>query len=545
MSTRDKTKNSLSILASFSRLVSIFFIVVALSACGVDPSSNGDQNESSNGDLNDAASGNPTILIEPSQYNRLFIPRIVPEDGSNEIWRYMQRSSIFWFGRVDSRNNYIDVRVGYSDQFLMIRCAVFDQKIYDEAQDSQLSQWDSISLYLDLDGDEEKFTIDERSIRIDAQALRHGTERTYIYQGSMGVWVPSNIQLGSSVELEPDSINLSKTYRGGERDESRGWSITFFLGFDALGLTGPPLDDTYNTWRVAVISYDRDNLDGSVGGDPQYWPTPSLDDTDPSTWGRWQFLDAHFLTWSDSGSTEGYGQPSYTIQHAPEPFVEGTEQIITIRHGLDGDEVENASVGASEVLCSGDDSYNFGDGSESWGGNTVRNFFHIQNQADYSDWPCFAKIYVKFPLWKLPMDKVVVSARIILHHKLPTSAGDQGERSLIQVFPVANTLVDGQTPWTAANITWNNAPFPFENIAGTWVDRTGESETGWDNLPEAVWDVTRAVAMAGSDAHISFALSSADTEYHTGKSFVESADFEDWGDQTQRPTLEITIADPQ
>jgi hypothetical protein len=143
-----KQEALLSILASLPRFVGMFLIMVALSACGAGSSGTGDSN--------DSGSENPSILIEPSQYNRFFIPRIVPDDGSNEIWRYMKRSTIFWFGRVDSRNNYTDVRVGYCDQFLMIRYAVFDQKIYDEAEDDQLSQWDSISVYIDLDVDEEK-----------------------------------------------------------------------------------------------------------------------------------------------------------------------------------------------------------------------------------------------------------------------------------------------------------------------------------------------------------------------------------------------------
>jgi hypothetical protein len=85
----------------------------------------------------------------------------------------------------------------------------------------------------------------------------------------------------------------------------------------------------------------------------------------------------------------------------------------------------------------------------------------------------------------------------------------------------------------------------FENVAGTWVDRAGLDQ-GWDNLPELLWDVTRAVAMLPAGAsHVSFALTSADTDYHTGKEFANSADFEDWGDPTQRPMLEIVTAQPQ
>jgi hypothetical protein len=232
------------------------------------------------------------------------------------------------------------------------------------------------------------------------------------------------------------------------------------------------------------------------------------------------------------------------VAWSPPPTRPGTETTVTIRAGLDGDVVENASVGASEMLCSGDDAYNFGTGENSWGGNVDRNYFHVQDQEDYADWPCFAKIYLKFPLAKLPAGKVVLSATLRLHHSMPTSGGPEGDRSLIQVFRVADVLRDGATPWDATNITWNEAPPAIENLAGFWGDRTGMMETGWDSLPEWHWDVSRAVAGAVGATHVSFALYSADSEYHTGKQFVQSSDFPDWGDPSQRPTLELTYADP-
>ena len=96
------------------------------------------------------------------------------------------------------------------------------------------------------------------------------------------------------------------------------------------------------------------------------------------------------------------------------------------------------------------------------------------------------------------------------------------------------------------NITWNNVPLPLQNLAGTWGDRTG-NELGWDNLPAWEWDVSSAVyeAIKEGSQYVSFSLYSADTEYHTGKQFVQSNDFPDWGDQSQRPTLEVTVASPK
>jgi hypothetical protein len=491
--------------------------------------------------------GDPVIPPAPSAGERLFIPRIVADDGTSRIWNYRQKSTPFWFGRVDSRNNYTEGRVGYSDELLMLRFAVFDQKIYDDCPDVNTGDWDSITLLFDLDGSADKTALDERSYRIDAQAGRHGTNVNVLYRGSAGGWQRQNTSVGSDPEAAPDGLNVQKAYRGAERDQSRGWANTFYLGWKALGFTGAPLSTAAErTLRVAVISYDRDDANGSLRGEPQGWPSAAVDQENPSTWGTFELLPAHYLSWNESGAGPAVPKPAYAIGYEPKPFVQGSEQTVKIRHGLGDVVVENAAVGSSGVLCSGDDSYNFGDGVESFGGNTERSYFHVQNQEDFADWPCFAKIYVKFPLASVPANKTLVSARLVLHHAMPTSGGDEGARSLIQAFPVANTLQDGTTSWTGANITWNNAPWPFENAAGVWGDRAGQ-ELGWDKLPEWSWDVSRAVSrmLEAGQTHASFALSSADQEYHTGKQFVHSADFPDWGDQDQRPRLDVVVADAQ
>jgi hypothetical protein len=484
------------------------------------------------------------ILPAADPRPRMFVPRIVPDDGSGEIWNYKQRSVIFWFGRVDVRNDHVQCRAGYGDALLMMHCAVFDREIYDEAADTSVRDWDALALYIDLDGDPEKTAIDDRSLLIEAQAHRQGTDQSAIYRGQAGAWVDSGLAVGTSPTETPDLISLEKAYRGEERDQSRGWHINFYIPWSVLGYDGPPLAAGESLWNVALTAYDRDSLDGSLRGDPQAWPGGGFDELDPSQWGTWEFLDGRFLGWEESGAAPGAGRPAYAIAYTPEPYASASETTVTIRAGLDSDVIENASVGASEMLCSGDDDYNFGTGENSWGGNLDRAFFHIQDQEDYADWPCFAKIYLKFPLAKLPDGKVVVSATLRMHHSMPTSGGDQGYRSLVQAFHVGNFLRDGVTPWTAANITWNEAPLAVENLSGFWGDRTGMSETGWDNLPEWTWDVSRAVARAAGDDAVSFALYSADSEYHTGKMFVQSSDFPDWGDPGQRPTLEITFADP-
>jgi hypothetical protein len=491
----------------------------------------------------DSAEIPPTADPRP----RIFVPRVVPDAPGGGIWDHKQRMAIFWFGRVDRRNDYVQCRAGYDDALLMMQCAVFDREIYDEAPDAaSVVEWDALQLYLDLDGDPAKTAIDDRSFRIDVQAGRHGTAQAAAYRGAGGAWVDAGLPLGDDFGATPDRICVGKGYRGEERDQSRGWHVNWFVPWSALGLAGPP-GAGERLWNVALTALDRDSLDGALRGQPQHWPGAGFDDGDPSSWGTWELLDGRFLGREESGAVAGSGRPAYAVAHEPAAYAAGTEETITIRQGVETDVVDNAAVGASETLCSGDDDYNFGDGAGSWGGNVGREYFHVQDQEDYADWPCFARIYLKFPLGRVPAGRVVVGATLRLHHSMPTSGGDEGSWSLLQAFRVAPVLRDGMTPWDATNLTWNDAPLAMENCAGFWGDRTGMMETGWDALPAWEWDVGRAVAQAVAEGatHAAFALYSADSEYHTGKQFVQSSDFPDWGDPTQRPALEVVVAEPE
>ncbi|MBN1770445.1 MAG: DNRLRE domain-containing protein, partial [Deltaproteobacteria bacterium] len=419
-------------------------------------------------------------------------------------------------------------------------------QIYDEAPEpAAIPEWDALAWSFDLDGDPDKTALDEHSFRLVAQAGRHGTDRTALLRGDGGAWTDVDLPLGDDVAATPDRVCVRKGYRGEGRDDSRGWHIDAYVPWTAVGLEGPP-EGSSAFWNAALTAFDRDDLAGTLRGAPQHWPGAGYDETDPSTWATWEFLGAPFLGRVESGAVPGAGRPAYAVAHAVPPHVPGTETTVAIREGVEGAVVESAAVGASERLCSGDDDYNFGDGPGSFGGTTGREYFHVQNQEDYADWPCFARIYLKFPLARLPAGKVVLSAVLRLHHSMPTGSGDQGAWSLVQAFAVPAFLRDGVTPWTSANVTWNDGPPAVENCAGFWGDRTGMMETGWDDLPAWHWDVGRAVARAVADGstHAAFALYSADSEYHTGKQFVRSGDFSDWGDPTQRPTLEVVVADP-
>lgn len=520
-------------------------VAALLSSCGGGGGGGGGATTTGSSSSSSASSsGSGGMSALPGGAARsMFIPRIVAQDGSQAIWNDRQRAAIFWFGRLSARDDSTEVRVGWGDGFLMVHAAVFDREIHDGATDDALEAWDSLRLLVDLDGGVEKQAVDARSLRIDAMARRQGNDRSVVYRGEAGSWKRVDLPIGDTAVESPSGLVLVKAYRGEGQDQSRGWHVTFYLPWSVLGLDGPPAAPA-DVWRVALRQFDRDSADGSKKGAPQSWPGSFIEDANPSTWGTWKLLPEGFATWEASGSMPGKGRPAYAISAPPADIVPGTEETVSIRRGLDADVIEEGCVGASETLCSGDDAYNFGDGAQSFGGHTGWSYFHVQNQEDYADWPCFARIYLKFPLAKVPPGKAIVSAKLTLHHKEPTSGGSEGERSLIQALLVGNQLRSGGD-WTSTNLSWNEAPLPLENLAGCWGDRTGNVDTGWDALPLWEWDVTRGVARAVADAsdHVSFALYSADGEYHTGKQFVSSGDFPDWGDPGQRPTLTITHAD--
>ena len=160
----------------------------------------------------------------------------------------------------------------------------------------------------------------------------------------------------------------------------------------------------------------------------------------------------------------------------------------------------------------------------------------IQNQSKITDWPCYAKYYVSFPLSSVPANKKILSARLILHHW--GSAGPQGEAtpSLIQVLTVSGD-------WSENTITWNNAPAPIENVSQSWVNIPANFDYQmWPGIP-TYWDVTAAASRAYlSGQPLSMALYEADDDYHSGKYFVAS-DAQDWN-IAGRPSLEIKWGNP-
>jgi hypothetical protein len=278
--------------------------------------------------------------------------------------------------------------------------------------------------------------------------------------------------------------------------------VTYRIPFESLGLSGPPAEGT--VWGLAFILYDRDDATGTPIDDKQ-WPEP-MDPMQPLTWAQLRF-----------------GLPAYFP-----PLAMNTETL-TVRHGLDGSTVIDADVGGGRN-CGGEawPEYFPTWGDLNYAGDDTVN---IQNVGRISEWPCFSKYYVTFPLDAIPAGKVIVSATLTMHLWGGAGEGEEPQPSLIQV------LVTNED-WDESTVTWNNAPLALENVAATWVEPTVDVYPGRPGIPYH-WDVSRAVALAyGAGDPARLVLYESDRALHSGKYF-DSSDVDDWG-QAGRPSLTVT-----
>jgi hypothetical protein len=410
--------------------------------------------------------------------------------------------AITWFGEVTPTSNYTDLRLIYTDDSLKIAFHVVDRRLfYDlQATEANLTNYDSVSLYLNLDGRQE-IAPDSSAYRFVSQLNWWQPDSDYqaVYRGNGSSWSPAVLDFTALTERRGDAIN--------DDVNDSGWTAYFTIPFSSLGLSGPPKPGT--TWGLAAIVHDRDDLAGTFIPD-QTWPEV-LDPNSPASWGEMVFDMPVFAPGQgiDTGST-------------------------VIRHGLQDTTVVDAHVGGHGDCSAGlwpDIFTNFG--IANYAGYTQIN---IQNQWDVADFACFSKFYVTFPLDLIPPGQVILSAKLTLHLFGNAGGGAWGEPpdSYIQALTVGED-------WQEATINWNNAPLPVENISGTWV-KPLQGELIWPGVPYE-WDVSRAVAQAYAvQQSARLVLYSADGDYHTGKYF-SSSDAGDWN-AAARPTLVVIWGEP-
>lgn len=412
-----------------------------------------------------------------------------------------EEATIFWFGRVTPTENAVDVRLSYQEDHLIVRMGIIDRLLWFDRSPSphDLTAWDAATLYLDTTGNTGLVPTTD-SYRFEAQLSPTPSREEYqaAYQGNGNDWEATDVPFTSTTDwayIGPDnSLN--------DGIDDRGWAPKFLIPYSTLGLRGPPAEGTI--WALAIAVHDRDDAEGTPIED-QVWPE-GMDPQRPLTWGHLRF-----------------GLPAYN----PPPATRQGE--ITVRHGLDGATVTDADVGGSSICGAPAAPEYFPTWGElNWAAKT---FVNIQNLGAISDWPCFSRYYVTFPLDALPADQVIISATLTLH--LSGGAGQNRDPgplpSLIQVLTV-------DEDWTESNVTWNNAPLAKENISATWVYPVPS-----DRPPEGIpydWDVSRAVAEAyAAGIPLRLALYEADWAFHSGKYF-HSSDVGDWNAEG-RPTLRV------
>jgi hypothetical protein len=450
-------------------------------------------------------------------YNPLAGQRIVnaPFLNTTDIMgQKFDEMAIFWFGKVGPTENYTDVRVGYNSTELVIYTATIDRRLWYDTTPAvgDLTTWDSVTVLLDLDG-----VVDGRptsnTFRFDAQLTNGGT----ISSSSKATYI------GNGTTFVAQSVPFTgiSGWRGGTINndgDDKGWVMTFRIPFSSLGLAGAPAQGAA-MWGLSVFTHDRDDFSGTPIADT-YWPE-SADLLTPSSWGR--------LAWGL--------QPAYVA-----PPSTGPNSLVTIKHKLNGVTVKDANVGGHTVCGGGFDFWtqwgNVND--KDYNGGSPNPVFNVQNQSDISDYPCFAKIYLSFPLNTVPANKVIKSATLTLYQtggSGPASNGQGPYPQLIQVISFAEDFTD-------TSLTWNNAPLALRNYARTSVPPQAGcgSSIPWPCTPRT-WEVSQLVAEAYQQSKPArIVLYSADSNYSTGKHFT-SSDTGDWN-EAGRPKLTIEYGNP-
>jgi hypothetical protein len=402
---------------------------------------------------------------------------------------------IFWFGKVHPDINYTDVRVGYNDEALWIRTATIDRRVwYDTNLDLEGS--DAVTVLLQLNGNSQIQQPDTQTYRFvtlfrDWEGVPN---KQKAYRGNGSQWVAQSITFTTVPGWRGNAINDDK--------DDQGWLMTLKIPFASLGLSGKP--PAGSTWRLGVMIHDRDSQSGATRAD-QVWPE-TLTRQAPATWGVLHF-----------------GLPEYTQPNISNP------QTTTIRNKLNGAVVPDADVGGY-ARC-GDNRFWQEWGEYNYAGGVD---FNIQNQADISDYPCFSKYYVTFPLGSIPAGKAIRSAKLILRHWGNANPA-VAEPSLIQVMSVGED-------WNEATLNWNNAPWAMENFDRRWVSLYTKPDPRPGDPYE--WNVSIAASQAyQKGVPLRLALYSADSKDSSGKYFYSSDAWDGYAES--RPTLIIEWGDPQ
>lgn len=432
--------------------------------------------------------------------------------------------AILWFGTLNATSAYCEVRLAYNNTDLFIHCLVADRLLYysGQPQKQTLQDWDAVTICLDINGNPAQISpssfafvgqLGPDSIHPNENWVANRSDFQAAWQGN----------IAEQWQLVEQPFETHSYYRGEGGPNSgntcHGWWLSFRVPFSSLGLPNCPAVETI--WGLGVLLHNRTQpaqVPAQQAVQTSSWPATfqyGNQPTPPSTWGELYFFDP-----SSSAASQPHGVPK-TLQINPD---------------LDG------AVGGG-TDCGEKDWQNLFD---AWGNRNRAGVgqINIQSQTEATDWPCFAKYYLRIPLNALPAEAQIHSATLRLYQFGNSGEGTWGAapHSHIQVFSV-------RRDWDPQTITWNNAPSAWESVASSHVAPVplAPSPFGGALIPYAdpplarEWDVTRAVMQAvAADEPCRLLLYSADDRYHTGKYFYSLA----IGDARWRPTLQIQYSLP-
>ena len=408
------------------------------------------------------------------------------------------QTSIFWFGQVSSGDNSIDVRMGYNNSELYVDLHIVDRYLwYDpNAKAPDLTKGDTDTVYLDTSPNGESMP-GQYAYKFVAQVDWY-QPRTYYQAAFKGN--------GSGWALAPIKFTSVSGWRGTgfNGNEDAGYTMTYHIPFSSLGRSGPPSQGT--PWKLGLKVHNQDNS-SDLPLSVKWWPETATD-TSPASWGDLVF-----------------GLPTY------QPPKTSNNATYTVQSGFNNQVVTDGMVGGSlNCFTHGLNRWtNYG--SQSYPGEAHIN---IQNEWDESDWNCFSKFYISFPLSSFPKGKGVVSGTVTLYEWGNPGPLGKPNPSLIQVASV-------NEGWNPATLSWNNAPLIQENISRTVVNIM-PGKIDYPGVPYT-WDVSKALAAAyAAGQPLRLVFYSSDSAYSSGKYFFSSseASFNAKG----RPLLKATLGTP-
>jgi hypothetical protein len=424
----------------------------------------------------------------PQQINIPYFKTAVP----------FNQTAIFWFGDITSTDTYTDVRIGYNSSELYVDLQIADRYLWYDTNTAapNVTIGDNAAIYVNTTTDGSNL-LPQHSYKFQAAVNGYKQRPNYqqAYAGSGTAWTAAKIPFTSVYGWRAHGLNGPEAF---------GWSMTYHIPLSSLGMSSPPSQGTL--WKLAVEVHNQDNAANTPLPNDKWWPT-SANETDPSGWGNVSF-----------------GMPTYKSPQA------SSTSTYTVRNGLNNQVVTDGMAGGS-LDCGHTVAANRW---AQWGSLTYPGAtqFNIQNESDISDWDCFSKFYITFPLSSLPTGQGVMNAKITMYEYGNSGVQGQPNPSYIQIATVNQN-------WNPQTLSWNTAPLVQENIVSMLVNTKSKPVIPLPGLA-VTWDVSLALAQAyAAGQPLQLVFYSTDDQHNSGKYFYSST-VGSWN-VAGRPSLQVTL----